>query len=110
MDENNYIQDIEIINEFVTESREHLDKLEPLLLEFENNPENILINKEIGKVIEAAVNKLPEKRKEIFLMHRFDNLTYSEIAKALDISLKTVETQMSRALKYLRKSLSNLKR
>ena len=58
--------------------------------------------------INKALDELPEKCKEIFLMNRFDGLKYREIAEKLDISIKTVETQMSRALKTLREKLSDM--
>ncbi|MEQ9402346.1 MAG: RNA polymerase sigma-70 factor [Cyclobacteriaceae bacterium] len=51
--------------------------------------------------------KLPEKTQEIFLLSREEGLTYREIAEIKGISVKTVETQMSRALKILRKLLSD---
>ena len=70
------------------------------------NPENILMNKELESAISEALSEMPDKRREIFLMNRFDGLTYSEISFILNISIKTVETQMSRSLKYLRKKLS----
>ncbi len=57
--------------------------------------------KELKKAYQEAVQKLPEKRRNIYLMHREDNLTYGEIADILSISIKTVETQMSRSLKFL---------
>ena len=72
-----------------------------------NTPETILINKELKESITAVINELPEKRREIFCMNRFDRLTYSEIAAVLNISIKTVETQMSRALKFMRNRLSH---
>ena len=58
--------------------------------------------------INQALDELPEKCREIFLMNRFDQLKYREIAEKLNISMKTVETQMSRALKVLREKLSVL--
>ena len=58
--------------------------------------------------INNALDELPDKCKEIFLMNRFDGLKYREIAEKLDISIKTVETQMSRALKTLREKLSDM--
>lgn len=64
-------------------------------------PECSIQFNELKKAYQEAVQKLPEKRRNIFLMHRQDNLTYSEIAAILRISIKTVETQMSRSLKFL---------
>jgi RNA polymerase sigma-70 factor (ECF subfamily) len=55
--------------------------------------------------IRKALQKLPEKCREVFKMNRFEGKKYAEIADALDISVKTVETQMSRALKILRDEL-----
>lgn len=67
---------------------------------------------EIDKLREAyqkAVQEMPKKRRHIFLMHRQENLTYKEISEILNISIKTVETQMSRSLKFLAESLSNFR-
>lgn len=61
------------------------------------------------KKIEAAIASLPEKRQEIFRLAREEGLKYREIADQLDISVKTVETQMSLALKQLRESLKQFK-
>src|SRR5665811_1735152 len=54
------------------------------------------------KKIEAAIAALPEKRHEIFRLAREEGLKYREIAEQLNISIKTVETQMTLALKQLR--------
>ena len=56
--------------------------------------------------IKAAIDSLPERCREIFLLSRFEELKYNEIAKKLNISVKTVEAQMSKALKILREKLS----
>ena len=62
---------------------------------------------EIGLLekIEKAISGLPEKRQEIFRLAREEGLKYREIAEQLDISVKTVEAQMTMALKQLRESL-----
>ena len=59
--------------------------------------------------IETAIASLPEKRQEIFRLAREDGLKYREIADRLNISVKTVETQMTLALKQLRESLKEYK-
>ncbi len=66
-----------------------------------------LIEKELNNKITKAIDELPEKCKEIFQLNRFENLKYKEIANKLDISVKTVETQMSKALKHLREKLKD---
>ncbi|SHJ55241.1 RNA polymerase sigma-70 factor, ECF subfamily [Tangfeifania diversioriginum] len=62
---------------------------------------------ELNDRINASINQLPEKCREIFLLCRFEGLKYSEIAEKLGISIKTVEMQMGIALKKLRDSLSD---
>lgn len=62
-------------------------------------------HKEIQQAIDDAVSRLPERAREIFLMSRSDGLTYREIAERIGISIKTVETHMSRSLRRLREQL-----
>jgi len=52
-----------------------------------------------------TINELPNQCKRIFLMSRFEDISNAEIALKLDISKRTVETQISKALKYLRNKL-----
>jgi len=66
---------------------------------------DVLEQEELMQHINQVLASLPEKCREIFLLNRFDGLKYREIAEKLDISVKTVETQMSRALKRLREQL-----
>ena len=65
-----------------------------------------LFYEELNGRIEAAIQGLPKQCRTIFLMSRDQDLKYKEIAELLNISIKTVDTQMGRALKYLRKSIS----
>lgn len=53
-----------------------------------------------------AIEQLPEKCREIFLLSRQEKLTYKQIAEKLNISVKTVEAQMGIALKRIRETLS----
>lgn len=55
--------------------------------------------------IKNALQRLPGKCREVFELNRFGGKKYAEIAAQLDISVKTVETQMSKALKMLREEL-----
>ena len=56
--------------------------------------------------INTSINELPEKCKEVFMLSRFENLKYQEIADKLGISIKTVEAQISKALAHLREKLA----
>ena len=60
---------------------------------------------ELEEKIREVIDSLPEKCREIFELSRFEGLKYGEIASQLDISIKTVENQMSKALKILREQL-----
>jgi len=60
---------------------------------------------ELETRIYAAMEKLPEQCRLIFKLSRFEELKYSEIAEQLDLSIKTVENQMGKALKIMREQL-----
>ena len=60
---------------------------------------------EVAAAVRAAIDRLPPRCREVFLLSRDGGLTYAEIARTLEISVKTVETQMGRALKSLRVAL-----
>jgi RNA polymerase sigma-70 factor (family 1) len=62
----------------------------------------VLEAKELGKKINEAIGSLPEQCGNVFKLSRFENLKYAEIAEQLDISVKTVENHMGKALKLLR--------
>ncbi len=61
-----------------------------------------MVENELKERIDASIAELPEKCREIFVMNRYENLKYQEIADKLQISVKTVETQMSKALQHMR--------
>jgi len=65
--------------------------------------DNSLLNNKINN----AINKLPKKCRRVFYLSRFDNLKYNEIANKLNISVKTVEAQISKALKILKFELKD---
>lgn len=59
------------------------------------------------KDVQRAIQELPDRARMAYKLHRRDGLTYKEIAKVMEISHKTVESQISRALKILRNKLSS---
>lgn len=71
-----------------------------------NTYESVLYN-EFQTKSEAAIESLPDQCKKIFRMSREEGLKYIEIAEKLGISVKTVETQMSRALSKLKVELKD---
>lgn len=60
---------------------------------------------EIGRLIQAGVNTLPDRCREIFVLCKQEGLTYEEIAEYLNISKKTIDNQMGIALRKLREYL-----
>lgn len=58
--------------------------------------------------VQAAIEALPEERRRVFKLSRYEGLKYQEIAERLGISVKTVENQMGSALKTLRAELADL--
>ena len=65
----------------------------------------ILAAEELKQQIDEAVDSLPERCRLVFVLSRFENMSYREIADNLDISIKTVEHQIAKALKSLRQAL-----
>jgi RNA polymerase sigma-70 factor (ECF subfamily) len=74
---------------------------------FVENPSNKLAYKELEQQLKRAINELPEQCRTIFQLSRFEELKYVEIAQQLGLSVKTVEGQMSKALKRLRVELAD---
>lgn len=62
---------------------------------------------ELEAALEQALSELPEQCRAIFLLSRYGELRYQEIADQLGLSIKTVETQISKALKRLRQKLAD---
>jgi RNA polymerase sigma-70 factor (ECF subfamily) len=69
--------------------------------------ENNLTNEEIEAIISDAINSLPERCREIFILNRIEGLRHKEIATRLNISTNTVEGQMNIALRKLRAILKD---
>lgn len=73
--------------------------------ELDDDSSNRVQLKELEVQLQRALNKLPEGCRTIFQMSRFEDLKYREIADHLNISIKTVENQMGKALRILRTEL-----
>lgn len=97
----NYLRHIKIrqkYNEEITNTFDDEEKpTEESIVETENNMR-----------IHFAINKLPENWKEAIVLSKYDNLKYQEIATQMNISQKTVEKYISKALQFLRRELADL--
>ena len=60
---------------------------------------------DLADLINSYISALPEKCRMVFMLSRFENLSNKEIAEHLNISIKTVESQITKALKFLRKTV-----
>lgn len=60
---------------------------------------------ELQQLIDESIDQLPERCRLVFVLSRFEDMTYKEIGDQLGISVKTVENQISKALAMLRKNL-----
>ena len=77
----------------------------PLL--FENDTENYLLFSELEEDLKKALDKFPDDVSRVFVMNRFEGLTYNEIAKNLKISVRTVEVRIGKALAFLKDELKD---
>ncbi len=73
----------------------------------QTSPEEMYTLKELEVVLSRALAKLPDNVREAFEMNRFKGMTYNAIAEEMEVSPKTIEAYMSKALKILRVELSD---
>ncbi|MDO5979678.1 RNA polymerase sigma-70 factor [Flavivirga spongiicola] len=73
-----------------------------------SNPESKMIHKELIEHLNTAIENLPERNREVFKLKREKQLSNKEIAQLLDISIKTVEAHMTKSLRILKASISNI--
>ncbi|HEY0669746.1 MAG TPA: sigma-70 family RNA polymerase sigma factor, partial [Sphingobacteriaceae bacterium] len=64
--------------------------------------DGLLLEKELVRLVELWIKALPEKRRKIFVMHYYDELSTREISNQLGISQKTVQNQLNTASTYIR--------
>jgi RNA polymerase sigma-70 factor (ECF subfamily) len=79
----------------------HLEALDQIV----ENENGDLLNKQI-ELVKLEIQKLPSRCKETFLLSKQDGLTNIEIANFMNVSTRTVETQMNKAYRILREKLS----
>ncbi|GAB3504938.1 RNA polymerase sigma-70 factor [Spirosoma knui] len=85
---------------------EHRNQVEADLVQTYEAPVQVLMANELSDRLQEAIQRLPEQCRLIFMMSRFDELKYQEIADRLGLSIKTVENQIGKALRILRTDLA----
>lgn len=78
-----------------------MDELNVNHLHLSVNPENLMISHEMERHVREAIDQLPSRCKLIFKLVKDDGLSYKEAASVLDVSVKTIDTQLYLALKKL---------
>jgi RNA polymerase sigma-70 factor, ECF subfamily len=71
----------------------------------DSNQHHQMVNLELQQLIKLSIEQLPDKCRVIFTLSRYSAMSYKEIAEELNISVKTIETQISIALKKIREFL-----
>lgn len=80
---------------------ERLDSVDQIALAMLNKTDDNLHYEELKQLVDNLIDTLPEKRKLIFRMNRFDELSTDEIAEVLSISVSTVRNQLLKAVKQM---------
>jgi RNA polymerase sigma-70 factor (ECF subfamily) len=84
--------------------KKYADRFSDQFIEDNNSEESILMN-DLQQVIDSLVEELPMQQQVIFKLSRHDGLSHSEIANNLGLSIRSVENQIYRALKFIRGKL-----
>lgn len=97
----NYLRHLKIRQKYQVDTVNSQDHLEIAADESHDNQETF-------NRLNEAVNKLPEHWKDAIVLSKYDKLKYNEIAEKMNISQKTVEKYISKALRFLRSELKDL--
>ena len=79
-----------------------------ILFHHSTNNEKIAMNKELGRVLENAIHKIPEEYRIVFSLRELNGLSVAETAEALDISESNVKVRLNRAKKMLRSEIMEM--
>lgn len=85
------------------------EKREKEMADNSQSPVNILEKSEIQQIIQEAINSLPSKQKTAIILSRYEELSYKEISKIMELSLSAVESLIFRAKENLVKKLIRYK-
>ena len=79
--------------------------LEDLQVEFNDEPENAIAREMANKHMQAAVNRLPRRQREVLLLHVNEGLTYKQIAERQGLTYRVILRDLTRAYSQLRAQL-----
>ena len=67
------------------------------------SPERVYLGREQLRVVETALHELPERTLVVFVLHRYEDMSYAQIARRLQVSVSAIEKHMIKALAHLTK-------
>lgn len=79
----------------------HAEFDEALHAEADFSPERLFLGQERLRMVERALHELPERTRVVFVLHRFEEMSYAQIARRLQVSVSAIEKHMIKALAHL---------
>lgn len=76
----------------------------------EETPDAVIEKKETGQIVQEAINSLPNQQRIALLLHRYEELSYEEIAEIMGVTVASVESRLHRAKQTLAKKLLPLRK
>lgn len=92
----------QVVDRYAHDEKSNLNKLQ-----YTASLENIIEKDERVKTLYQAINDLPSKCRKVFILSKFEGLTYTEISKKLNISVSAVEKHMMKGLAHCRDRFNN---
>ena len=102
----NYLKHLEIEERYREKAQYRLKHMDLLNPESFDTPLTDLLDRELNEQIEKALATLPPQCRDVFVSHMMEGLSYDEVAKKLNVSINTVRTQITRAMKKMRTALA----
>jgi RNA polymerase sigma-70 factor (ECF subfamily) len=75
----------------------------------EEGPDTMVEKKDTERIVQKAINSLPDQQRIAILLHRYEELSYEEIAKIMEVTVASVESRLHRAKQMLARKLLPLK-
>lgn len=102
----NHLQHLKVRSRVKEEMSQHAEwKLNLSISTLEACDPDFIFSDEIQLIINKTLSKLPEKTRQIFILSRYEALPYSEIAQRMNLTNKSIEYHISKALELFRLSL-----
>jgi RNA polymerase sigma-70 factor (ECF subfamily) len=83
-------------------SLEALEETGPVMVETRPGVQERLLERDLAQAVRRAIQALPEEQREVVILKEYQELTFLEIAQALDVPVSTVKTRLYRGLDQLR--------